>query len=214
MSGTQRAARFNTESSAESALEFSVRAILAGLWTVTVVKVVAVQNNGGVSPVGLVDVLPLVNQVDGAGQPTPHITINQLPYFRLQGGSNAVILDPQVGDIGMACFASRDISAVKANRGQANPGSFRQHSASDGLYVGGFLNGTPTQYVQFTSSGITVVSPGTITLQAPTVAVQGNLTVSGTTTGQGDGTFASIDVAKHVHPGVQTGSGSTGTPTG
>jgi len=66
-------------------------------------------------------------------------------------------------------FASRDISAVKSSKGQANPGSWRSHDMADGLYVGGLLNGTPVQYVQFTAGGINVVSPSKVTVQAPNI---------------------------------------------
>ena len=82
----------------------------------TLVQVVAVTNDGGVEPVGFVDVHPMVAQVDGKGQPTPHGVIYGLPYIRVQGGSNAVILDPQVGDIGLAVFCAQDISKVKATK--------------------------------------------------------------------------------------------------
>jgi hypothetical protein len=139
---------------------------------VTLVKIVSVTNNGGVSPVGFVDVQPLVNQVDGAGNATPHGVVYNIPYFRLQGGTNAIILDPQVGDMGMCGFASRDISSVKSSKGQANPGSGRTFDWADGLYFGGLLNGTPVQYIAFSSSGIDIVSPTQIRLAAPNIVLQ------------------------------------------
>lgn len=154
------------------ALSFLVNQILAQIQTVTLVKIVAVTNNGGVSPVGFVDVQPLVNQVDGAGSATPHGVVFGLPYFRLQGGSNAIILDPQVGDIGMCGFASRDISSVKASQSQANPGSGRTFDWADGLYFGGLLNGIPVQYMAFSSSGIDIVSPTRIRMSAPEIDLQ------------------------------------------
>ena len=154
------------------ALSYLVSQILAQIQTVTLVKIVAVTNNGGVSPVGLVDVQPLVNQVDGAGNATPHGVVYGIPYFRLQGGTNAIILDPQVDDIGMCGFASRDISSVKASKAQANPGSGRTFDWADGLYFGGMLNGTPVQYVAFSSSGIDIVSPTRIRLSAPDIILQ------------------------------------------
>lgn len=126
--------------------------------TATLVRVEACTNDGELSPVGFVDVTPLVNQVDGAGNPTPHVTIFGLPYSRFQGGTSAIILDPQAGDIGVAVFASRDISKVKSTKAQANPGSLRTYDFADGIYLGGLLNGTPTQYIRFTDSGIEIVA--------------------------------------------------------
>ena len=129
-------------------LRFVIRQALANVQTATVVQVVACSNDGGISPVGTVDVLILVNQISGQGIPTPHVTMYGLPYLRIQGGSNAVIIDPQPGDIGIAVFASRDITNVKTTKTQANPATFRTHDFADGMYLGGLLNGTPTAYVQ------------------------------------------------------------------
>jgi hypothetical protein len=155
------------------ALQFLVRTmLLTEIRTVDLVRVVAVTNDGGLSPVGFVDVQPLVNQVDGAGNATPHGVIHHLPYFRLQGGADAVILDPKIGDIGMAGYASRDISAVKSTKDQANPGSGRSFDMADGLYIGGMLNGVPEQYIRFSADGIEMVSPTAIRLAAPNIVLQ------------------------------------------
>jgi hypothetical protein len=154
-----------------NAISFIVSQLLNARNVATLVEVKAVTNAGGLSPVGFVDVMPLVNQLDGDGNAVAHGVVHNLPYFRLQGGANAVIIDPEVGDIGMAVFADRDISSVKASGAAANPGSMRRSDMADGMYVGGFLNGMPNQYVQFNSGGINVVSPTKITCQAPTVEV-------------------------------------------
>ncbi len=150
-------------------LLFIIRQQIAKMQTATIVNVVACSNDGGVSPVGTVDVQILVNQIDGQGVPTPHITMYGLPYLRMQGGANAVILDPQPGDIGIAIFASRDISTVVSTKAQANPGSYRQYDFSDGMYLGGLLNAAPIQFVQFSTSGIKVVSPTAVTVTAPSI---------------------------------------------
>lgn len=191
---------------------FLVRQAIAKIQTATLVKVLSCTNSGSVSAVGSVNVQILVNQQNSAGVGIPEGQLVNLPYLRIQGGANAVIIDPQPGDIGIAVFASRDISSVVATKAQATPPTFRMYDFSDGMYLGGLLNGAPSQFVQFSVSGIAIVSPGQITLQAPTVAVEGNLTVSGTTMGTGDGTFAGIDVQTHVHGDVESGSDETGPP--
>lgn len=184
------------------AVSFLVSQILDGRNTATLVQVKAVTNSGGVTPVGMVDILPLVNQLDGEGKAVPHQVVRRLPYFRLQGGANAVILDPQVGDIGIAVFADRDISSVKAAKGRANPGSARRSNKADGLYIGGFLNAAPSQYIQFASDGINIVSPMKVTIQAPDVEIQGNsLTHNGVNIG-----------STHKHGGVVPGGGDTSSP--
>jgi phage baseplate assembly protein gpV len=191
-------------------IAFIVQQLLSKVQTATLVRVDACTNEGDLSPVGFVNVTPLVNQIDGNGNPTPHITIYNVPYLRMQGGTNAIILDPQVGDIGLAVFTSRDISKVKSTKAQANPGSFRQYDFADGLYVGGMLNGIPQQYIRFSSAGVEVVSPGTITLTAPNISLDGDVTISKSLTVTED-VFAgpnAISLENHLHT-----SESPGTPT-
>lgn len=175
--GYQGAQRAGDGASDFGAQSFLVRQILSRVNTCTLVKIVAVTNSGGLSPVGFVDAQPLVNQVDGAGNAVPHGVLHHLAYFRLQGGTNAVILDPQVGDIGIAVFADHDISSVAANKAQANPGSWRRFNMADGLYIGGVLNGVPVQYVQFSAAGINVVSPNAVTVNATSVTVNAQTSV-------------------------------------
>lgn len=153
-------------------LMFSVRQMLEKVQTAALVKVISCTNAGQVSPVGFVDVLPLVNAVDGSGNSVPHTDVHNLPYLRIQGGSNAVIIDPQPGDIGICVFASRDISKVKATKAQANPGSWRSFDMADGLYLGGVLNQAPVQYIEFYSGGIAVKSPTAIDLNAPSITME------------------------------------------
>jgi hypothetical protein len=154
----------------DNAIDFTIQQALGFVRTATIVQVKAVyatkddaENNspvkqaGDVAPVGFVDVLPLVNLIDGVGTATEHVTVYGLPYFRLQGGKNAIICDPEVDDIGIAVISDRDISSVKANKAQANPGSFRRFSLADGIYLGGILNDTPNQYVRFRPDGLEVV---------------------------------------------------------
>ena len=155
-----------------------------------------------------VDVQPMVAQIDGDGTPTPHGIIHGLPYQVLQGGTSAIIMPPIVGDIGFAVFASHDISSVKANKAPSNPGSRRRHDWADGVYIGGILNGVPTEFIQFTNGGgITITTPGTLTINAPNVAINANIQTTGTLTNNGHSVGST-----HEHSGVTPGSGNTGTP--
>lgn len=143
----------------------------------TLVRVESVTNNGGVSPIGYVDILPLVHQLDTAGRPIPHAVIHNVPYQRIQGGSNAIILDPQVGDIGAAIFCDKDISSVKVNakadpsKADSMPGSLRRHDMSDAVYLYTVIGQTPTQYIRFFDGGIEISSPVKIAVNAPDVQV-------------------------------------------
>ena len=168
------------------AMRFMVQQILSRVNTATLVKVVKVQA-GGAGAVGAVDVQPLINQLDGKGDGHELSILHNLPYLRIQGGANAIIIDPEVDDIGIAVFCSRDISTVKRTKKQGNPGSWATHSMSDGLYLGGVLNGAPSSYIEFTGGGVNIVS--------------GTLKHNGVNIG-----------ATHVHGGVEPGGGNTSIP--
>jgi hypothetical protein len=203
-----------------AAMTFMTRQLLAKMQTVTLVKVLACTNAGGVTAVGTVDVQPLVTQLAGDGTATLYAPLFKLPYFRLQGGANALILDPQVGDIGMAGFCSRDISAVKKTKAQANPGSLRKYDFADGLYFGGMLNGTPTQYLAFSAGGITIMTPnavtitatGGITLNGMAIDSSANVTGPGTLLFAGNVSGGGKSLDGHVHTGVTSGSSNSGPP--
>jgi len=171
---------------------FLIEQALKRIQTATLVRVMSVTNAGELSPVGFVDVQPMVHQVDGAGSRSmPHKTIFGVPYSRMQGGTDAIILDPKVGDIGVACFASRDLSSVKSTKQPATPGSHRSHAMADALYIGGVLNGVPEQYVRFSADGIEISTPKVVTVIAaasvqfntPNVVMSGNLAVGTGATG-------------------------------
>lgn len=193
-------------------LAFQVQQALARVQTLTLVRVVACSNEGGIVPVGTVTVQPLVNLMSADRVAFEHAPLYNLPYLRVQGGVNAIIMDPQPNDIGLAGFCSRDISAVKATKAKANPGSFRQFDYADGVYIGGCLNGVPTQYVVLNDDGVKIVSPTAITLQAPTITLDGNVEVTGDETVQGEVTAGTIALTTHTHSGVQAGGGNSGPP--
>ena len=137
-----------------NALRFIIDRALDDVQTVSVVQVKAVNPSAQT-----VDILVLVNLVTGSGTAVPHGVIASRPYYRLQGGANAIIIDPKVGDIGIVVFASRDLTAVIAAKGPASPGSAARFSWADGIYIGGILNSTPTQYLQFLGGSIKAASP-------------------------------------------------------
>ena len=169
----------STDNASEVArLNFAIRAALSGVRTAIPVKVISCTNSGGVSPIGTVTVQPLVSAMDGNGQLWPHGEIAGVPYLRIQGGGNAVIIDPQAGDIGIASICDRDISKVKNTGAVSGPGSTRKHDMSDMVYLMTIIGAAPTQYVEFNGSGITITSPNAVqinaqsaTVNAPTVQV-------------------------------------------
>lgn len=216
-------------------MDYIIRSALSGVRTAIPVKVISVTNSGGVSAIGKVSVQPLVSAVDGNGQAWEHGIIHNVPYMRIQGGSNGVILDPAVGDVGIASVCDRDISTVKNTGAVSAPGSNRKNDLSDMVYLMTIIGAAPSQYIQFNSSGITILSPTKVKINAPNVEINaateckitapiitlnGALnqtsgsaaTFSGSMTVTGDVTAAGTSVHTHKHGGVQTGGGQTGTP--
>jgi hypothetical protein len=109
---------------------------------------------GTVGPIGYVDVMPLVNQIDGQGNAMPHGAVKRLCYFRYGGANGAIISDPVVGDVGHMVLSDRDLSSVKATGKQANPGSRRKFDMSDGTYYPKVIDGAPIQGIAYTSTGV------------------------------------------------------------
>lgn len=185
---------------------FVIKQMLSRLQTMTLVKVLSCSNSGGVSPVGFVDVQPMINQIDGDGNGKSHKPLYNLPYLRIQGGDNAFILDPKPGDIGIVGFTSRSIAKVKKTKKISNPDTFSQFSMSDGLYLGGVLNGSPVNYVRFTNDGnIVIHSAGSITLSADTITTSGTWEHTGALKNNG------VNIGStHTHSDPQ--GGTVGTP--
>lgn len=172
--GYRGAADTHAQGSPYNAQASMVAALIGEIMTCAMVRVESVDPDALT-----VNVLPLVAQVDGNGVGAPHGTLYALPYFRYQGGTDAIVLDPKKGDIGLALFCARDTSVVKTTKAPALPGSARRYDWADGQYIGGWLNGTPTQLIRFASDGITVTSPTKVTVQAPEAHFTGKVTVVG-----------------------------------
>lgn len=132
---------------------FLVKQLLSLVRTATLVQVESCTTNDELGAVGFVTVQPLVNMMDGLGTASAHGQLYMLPYCRIQGGKNAIICDPVKGDIGVAVFADRDISAVKNAKKRSNPGTRRRHDMADGIYLFGVLNAVPTQWIRFLQDG-------------------------------------------------------------
>lgn len=212
----------SSQTSDAEAFAFSFNRLLNSRFFIELVKVVAVK---GVAPNLTVDVMPLMTQVDPSGAMIENSTVYGCPVFRLQRGSSAIIMDPVAGDIGMMAVCDGDTTVVRANLDVSVPGGKRRHSRSDGLYLGGFMNGQPTEYIQFLGNEIILNTPGKLTVTAPSGTTfntpnahfTGNITAGGNITDNNGTQAASLkslrdayDAHKHPVPNVQSGS-STAT---
>jgi hypothetical protein len=188
----QGVANYNAGTSPFNSLSFIVQqAIRQQVNTCIICKVLACSN-------GYVDVLPMVTGVSGKGEAIQPTTLYKLPYMRYHAGVAAVILDPVPGDIGLAVFASKDCSNVKAGTTEPQqPASFRGNSQANGFYIGGFLNQAPSVFVELTQGGaVNITAPGGVN-------INGSVTVSGDVVASGK------SLVNHTHMGVH---GETSPP--
>ncbi|MEB0359552.1 phage baseplate protein [Citrobacter freundii] len=211
------------------AMAYAFDMLMSERYFIEIVKVVDVR---GDAPNLVIDAMPLVMRTDRTGAQIQNSILYDIPVFRLQRGASAIIMNPVVGDIGMIAICDRDTTLVRTNRKESVPASGRKHSKSDALYLGGFLNGQPTQLIEFadgainittpnpvniTCSSATVTAPDGVTMTTPTLHVTGDVTAGGNITDNNGTQSASLKTLRdnydqHKHPvvGIQTG-GSTVT---
>jgi hypothetical protein len=209
----------STRNSPVNALMFMVSQMMAQMNVAALVQVVGVSVKTKTSPAGTVDVKCLVTQVDGDGKVIPNDVIYNIPFFRLQGGVNAVIVDPVVGDTGFCVFADRDSSLAKIAGTMSPPGSKRRFSFADGLYIGGWsVKVPPINYIIINNDGMELVSPVGIDAKTSKFTITGDLHIIGKVTGTDTATFAGdvegagTSLHTHVHSGVTSGGSNTGVP--
>lgn len=205
-------------------LSYVFKKLLSGAFFIELVEVLAVR---GVAPNLVVDILPLVTRTDPSGAMIDNSPVFNVPVWRLQRGDSAVIMDPVAGDIGLAAICDRDNSIARINRKPSVPGSKRTHSKSDAIYLGGVLNGQPSQFIEFADGAINITTPNPVNITCssanitapdgvnvttPTMHVTGNITAGGNITDNNGTQSASLktlrdnyDQHKHPVPGVQTG---------
>ena len=100
-----------TNTSMANVMDYMIKTIMKeSINTAIPVVVTSVTRNGDGSGAGTLSAKPLIMQRDGENNSIPNGEIPSLPYFRYQFGENAVICDPEVGDVGLAIFAQSDCS--------------------------------------------------------------------------------------------------------
>lgn len=134
--------------------------------------------------------------------------ISAVPVLWQRAGGASITFPLQRGDWGLVIHCDGDIGKWATELDAGKPQSKRRHAWTDAVFLPqthGLQASNPiglelkygSNTVTLTEAGINIVGNTTIT---------GNLAVTGTTTMQG------ILFNTHVHGGVQTGAGNTGTP--
>lgn len=221
-----------TGSSPFNVFDFFVKNIIKAMVnTALPVKVMTVYP-GGTGKSGYVDVQPLIQSYDGFGNVIPSQTIFKLPYSRIQGGVAALIIDPVVGDIGLAVFAQQDCTNL--GNSPQKPLTKRSFSIADGFYIGGFLNQTPSIYLELTQENVAnlicpkelnikssavKIEADSVEIDAPITKINGNISAGGALGGKAefngnmevtqDVTAGGVSLKSHTHT---CPDGETSTP--
>ncbi|ENR1382175.1 TPA: phage baseplate protein [Yersinia enterocolitica] len=216
----------SAQTSEAESLSYVFKELISGAFFIELVEVMNIQ---GEAPDLVVDVIPLVTRTDPSGATIQNSEIFNVPVFRLQRGGSAIIMNPVIGDIGMIAICDRDNSIARANRRQSVPGSKRTHSKSDALYLGGFLNNHPSQFIEFADGSINITSPNPVNItcskakiiapngvemQTPLLHVSGNITADGNITDNSGTQAASLKALRdkynsHDHDVVNVQGGSS-----
>lgn len=171
----------------------TIQGMLGKIHTLTLAKVITVNASENTC-----SIQPLTMLIDGANVAYERGIIENVPCFLLQGGANGIICNPVAGDIGLALFCERDISMVKRNKSQQPPNTKRQYDLNDALYLGGYLNEKPKQYVEFLENGINIKSTGDININGLKISSNGTLTLAN-----------GVIVDTHVHSQAPDSNGDT-----
>lgn len=178
----------------DNILAARIQSAIKNINTATLVQVVGVDSvNKKINAFPLVQMMDLNNNVIDQSQ------LNNIPYARLQGGNYGIICDPKVNDIGIVVFCSRDISNVIKNKTKSLPGSKRNYSISDGVYIASLLLNDPSIYIKIDDKG---------------VEIQGNLKVTGNITATGDVKAGDISLQSHIHGNGNKGDNTTNPLSG
>lgn len=180
--------KLNSGASEFNALSFMMEQMIKGMVNTAIpVRVDSCTKPGVGGAAGYVSATPLVMQRGADGKSLAPVSMPQLPYYRVQAGTAAVVLDPQPGDIGLAVFSQQDASNVKEGTSEpVQAGSFRCFDMSDGFYCCSVLgSGAPETYVHLNpeKGEVTVKAPTKITIESPKIELKGALTMGGASGG-------------------------------
>ena len=180
--------KLNSGASEYNAISFLCEQMIKGMVNTAIpVRVDSCTKPGVGGAAGYVSATPLVQQRGADGKGLMPVSLPQLPYYRVQAGTAAVVLDPQPGDVGFAVFAQQDISNIKEGTSEpVQAGSFRCFDQSDGVYLGGILgSGAPETYVHLDpeKGEAYIKAPTKITIDAPQIELKGALTMGGASGG-------------------------------
>lgn len=160
-----------------------------------------------------------------------------VPLMFPRAGGFALTFPVAAGDEVLVVFGCRCIDSWWQSGGVGAPAEARMHDLSDGFAILAptsqpkklanvsaanvqLRDEAGSTFLEVTPSGkIKLTATSELELVAPTIKMTGNMTLTGNTTVSGQMTqtggmsIGGITFGSHRHTGVQTGSGTSGTPT-
>ena len=171
---------------------------------------------------------------DGVATSDPIPLLIDVPVLFPRGGGFSITFPVTEGDECLVVFADRCIDFWWQSGGVQEAVDPRMHDLSDGFAILApqsqtkKLSGISANSVQIRtddgSAFLEIDQSGNINATTPQLTVNGNVqfngnlsisgdvNIDGSVTSSGDQTAGGISQTGHVHPGVQTGSGTTGAP--
>jgi len=143
-----------------------------------------------------VNVIPVVKEVNVNNNPIPNDVIPNIKYIRWQFGTNAIKALPTIGDIGVMLIAKKDISRTSIVSGITT--TKREYCLQDGIYIGGLCgyNLEPTQFIDFSETGITITTPTDLTINAQTATINAGVSANVISPSVNLGTETGVGVAR------------------
>lgn len=154
----------------------------------------------------------MIEQINHNGEQLALPPLVDVPVKMFAYGAFMITAEPQAGDEGLATFSERCIDGWWLSSKKSVPLDIRFHDLSDAFFDGGYRSKPKALTIVPNCLNIAGASNYVRLLSNGTIEIKGNTTILGSLTVTGDVVGAGKSLSTHTHGGVQTGSGSTGTP--
>lgn len=154
----------------------------------------------------------MIEQINHNGEQLALPPLVDVPVKMFAYGAFMITAEPQAGDEGLATFSERCIDGWWLSSRKSVPLDIRFHDLSDAFFDGGYRSKPKALTIVPNCLNIAGASNYVRLLSDGTIEIKGNTTILGSLTVTGNVVGAGISLSTHTHGGVQTGSGSTGTP--
>lgn len=154
----------------------------------------------------------MIEQINHNGEQLSLPPLVDVPVKMFAYGAFMITAEPKKGDEGLATFSERCIDGWWESSRKSVPMDIRFHDLSDAFFDGGYRSKPNALTIVPNCLNIAGASNYVRLLSDGTIEIKGNTTILGSLTVTGDVVGAGKSLSTHTHGGVQTGSGSTGTP--